>query len=191
MCKYFDKGLEILQYIVSQGSRRISQIFCSSNILPVILNYCKYNSKVPRYSVTKLVRIVKNTCTPQTRQKLEELGAIESLIEVYKFLINELEKHEEKGDNTSSDGLQQQAVAVDEKLMYEVLKLLVSFCQFSPDGSEKAAINDFISLALRTMNLKNTRFDPLVLDMLVSFVTASEKARDLMWKAVNGPYVLI
>jgi hypothetical protein len=41
------------------------------------------------------------------------------------------------------------------------------------------------------MNLKNTRFEPLILDMLVSFVTASDKARDLMWKAVNGPYVLV
>jgi hypothetical protein len=70
---------------------------------------------------------------------LEELGAIESLIEVYKFLIIELEKHAKKGDNTSADGAHQQAVVADEKLMYDVLKLLVSFCQFSPEGSEKAA----------------------------------------------------
>jgi len=119
-------------------------------------------------------------------ERLESLGIIETLVFMYEKVITEIK--ETVNMNTKNIKIPQ----VEQKLLCDIVKVMIPYCQFFVEASESAIQSNFLSLALYSIfKLSIQSLTPLILEMIVCFVKASDVTRDVMWQVVQGPHILI
>jgi hypothetical protein len=187
--KLFGKSLDLIHFITMQESQFIRDTVSELKFVPAILPYLTRCSELSNKHISQILKIVHNVYDKNT--KSEEAAVIKSLIYVYSFQLKQIKsKHEYISQGINSEEFAKMT-AVNEKLMYDILRQLLHYWQYSQSAREIAAKNGFIQWGIHTASLGNINLKLMVLDMMIGFINTSSVIRDEMWGVVKGPHLLI
>jgi len=148
-----------------------------------------YPQNLPLRYLGKIIKIIICATTNETKDRLDDLGIIKALIKIQDFLVKQI--FELSSNQNIQHQNENEQPYTHEKLIFDALKLLFMYCQFSKDRSEQAVSYSFIQIAATIINLNDSKINRLLLDLLSEFVTTSELTREEMWNSVNGPHMLV
>lgn len=148
-----------------------------------------YPQNLPLRYLGKIIKIIICATTNETKDRLDDLGIIKALIKIQDFLVKQI--FELSSNQNIQHQNENEQPYTHEKLIFDALKLLFMYCQFSKDRSEQTVSYSFIQIAATIINLNDSKINRLLLDLLSEFVTTSELTREEMWNSVNGPHMLV
>lgn len=187
--KLFGKSLDLLHFITMQESQFIRDTVSDLNFIQAILPYLTRWSELSNKHISQILKIVHNVYDKNT--KSDESTMIKSLIYVYSYQLKQIKSKQEYINQGINSEEFSKMTAVNEKLMYDVLRQLLHYCQYSQSAREIAAKNGFIQWGIHTASLGNINLKLMVLDMMIGFINTSSAIRDEMWGVVKGPHLLI
>ena len=188
LINFFEKVLHLIKKFLSQNSIKIKEIVWASDIVAVLVRYLNFPKNLQLRHLGIIIQIIHNATKDETKNRFEELGIIKALIKTLDFLVKQI--YELLNNQNLHIQAESEKPYTHEKIIFDTLRLLLTYCRLSNEMTEQAVSCGFIHLTHKIIGINDSKLNRLILDLLAEFVIRSESAREGMWNSVNGPLFL-
>ena len=187
----FMKALSLVRTISTVNSTRIKDALWSSNIVKTYFSYLNKLNILPDPTASTIVITLKNIFhVKKTMDTLINYGIIETLVYVYEVCLESNRRYIQDLQSWARGDEIRRFIKLNDSLQEEILKQLLSYCQYSLLACEECIQNEFLKLSLKTNN-SNDSLLYIITEIFIWFINMSENIRNHLWEVIKGPFVFL